>query len=286
MRIQGEAYPEFAPVLQALFAALSGPQGNQILQGRSQNPIEAGLVHALSSIQARPNFGEIVSATNEYSQTLAHLAILYEYPSLLRHLVDWSIDLAISDVNGLTALHCAYMKGDLPSVRILQRGGAPEAAKDKLGRIPSDLQPEGFGRGPDIDAQAHPPGYDDHEEVEFGGRSRALDFDRDEDSGYVQSDSEDGASDAKKPTGIAIDPFADGDEGGNGGGNVQIAPGSGELVIRRVPRMLPSPPSYTSFNVSRNLRDVTSKPVDILTWGISSACDSSDGGGGITMSFE
>jgi len=284
MRIQGDAYPEFAPVLQALFAALSRPQGNQILQGRDQNPIEAGMVHALSSIQARPNFGEIVSATNEYSQTLVHLAILYDYPSLLRHLVDWSIDLAISDVNGLTALHLAYMKGDLPSVRILQRGGAPVAAKDKLGRIPSDLQPEGFGRGSDIDAEAHPPGHDYDEEMEFGGRSRALD--KDEDSGYDQSDSEDGASDAKEPTGTAIDPFADGDEGGSGSGNVQIAPGSNEPVIGRGLRIPPSPPLDTSFNVSRNLCDATSKPVDTLTWGISSACDSGNGGGGIIMSFE
>ena len=41
------------------------------------------------------------------------------------------------------------MKGDLHSVRILRRGDAPEAAKDKLGRIPLGLQPRGFGRGPD-----------------------------------------------------------------------------------------------------------------------------------------
>ena len=38
------------------------------------------------------------------------------------------------------------MKGDLHSVQILRRGDAPEASKDKLGRIPSDLQPKGFGR--------------------------------------------------------------------------------------------------------------------------------------------
>ena len=277
MRIQGQAYPEFAPVLQALFAALSAPQGNQILQGGSQNTIETGLVHALSCIQAIPNFREIVSTTNEYSQTLAHLAILYDYPSLLRHLVDWFIDLSISDVNGLTALHLAYMKGDLPSVRNLQRGGAPEAAKDRLGRIPSDLQPEGFGRGPDIDTEAHLPGNDNDEEVELKGHFRALDLDEDKDSGNDQFASEDGVSDAKEPTGISIDSFADGDEGGNGSGNVQIAPGSKEPVIGRGLQILPSPPSDTSFNVSKNLRDAVSEPVDISTWGASSACDSGDG---------
>ena len=153
---------------------------NQTLQGRSggvqpqENPTEAGLVHALICIQARPSFHEIVSTTNEYGQTLAHLAILYDYPSLLRHLVDWCIDLAIADVNGLTALHCAYMKGDLHSVRVLRRGGAPEAAKDKLGRIPSDLQPEGFGRDFDADVDMHPPGNGIDEQVALGGRFSAL----------------------------------------------------------------------------------------------------------------
>jgi len=286
MRIQGQAYPEFAPVLQALFAALSAPQGNQILQGGSQSTIETGLVHALSSIQALPNFREIVSTTNEYSQTLAHLAILYDYPSLLRHLVDWSIDLSISDVNGLTALHLAYMKGDLPSVRYLQRGGAPEAAKDRLGRIPSDLQPEGFGRGPDIDAEAHLPGNDNHEVVEFGGHFRAIDLDEDRHSGYDQLASEDGVSDAKEPIGISIDLFADGDEGGSGSGNVQIAPESKEPVIGRGLQILPSPPFDTSFNVSKNLCDAAPEPVDISTWGFSSVCDSGDGGGRNNMTLK
>jgi hypothetical protein len=230
MRIQGQAYPEFAPVLQALFTALSAPQGNQIPQGRSQNPIETGLVHALKRIQERPNFREIVSTTNEYSQTLAHLAILYDYPSLLRHLVDWCIDLAISDVNGLTALHCAYMKDDLHGVQILRSGGAPEAAKDKLGRIPSDLQPEGFGRGFDIDAEVRLPENAIDEQVELGGQFGALDLDEDKDSGH---DSEDDASDAKELAGIAIASFAE-ERKGSGGESVQIAPVSKWPVITRI----------------------------------------------------
>jgi len=188
--------------------------GNQTQHRESQDPIETGLVHVLNSIQARPNFREIVSTTNDYSQTLAHLAILFDYPSLLRHLVDWSIDLAIPDVNGLTALHYAYMKGNLHNVRILQRGGAPEAAKDKLGRIPSDLQSEGFGSGFDISAEAHLPGSDNDGQVVLGRQFRAFHLDEDKDSRY-QSDSEDGAYDAKEPVGIAIDSFADGDEGGS-----------------------------------------------------------------------
>ncbi len=52
-------------------------------------------MEALSCLQARPNFHEIVSTTNDFHQTLAHLAILYEHPSLLGHLVEWHIDLTI-----------------------------------------------------------------------------------------------------------------------------------------------------------------------------------------------
>ena len=151
-------------MLQALLTSLRGPQPNRGLQGGSHgagprdDPIEIGLIEALSCLQARPNFHEIVSTANDYHQTLAHLAILYDYPSLLGRLAEWPIDLTIADVNGLTALHCAYMKGDLDSVRILRRGGASETATDKLGRTPSELLPEGLdGFDRDIDLEE---GYD------------------------------------------------------------------------------------------------------------------------------
>ena len=42
-----------------------------------------------------------------------------------------------------------------------------EAAQDKLGRIPSDMQPEGFGRGFDTDVEMHSPG---NEQVALRGR--------------------------------------------------------------------------------------------------------------------
>ena len=121
---------------------------------RRDSPIETDLVDALRLLQVRPNFQGIVSTTNEWGQTLAHLSILYDYPSLLSSLVDWRIDLTIADANGLTALHYAYMKGDMDSVRILRRGGASETVMDKLGRTPLDLHPEGFGSSTAIDAKA------------------------------------------------------------------------------------------------------------------------------------
>jgi hypothetical protein len=268
--------------LQALLTALSGPQGSRNLQGGGhgiqpqRDLIETGLVQALRALQARPDFREILSTTNEYSQTLAHLAVLYDYPPLLRHLVDWCIDLAISDVHGLTALHCAYIKGDLHSVHILRRGGAPEAVKDKLGRIPSDLRPERVGRG--IDAEMYPLGNDIEEQVALRGQCSALDLDEDNDSGHGQSDSGDNASNTKDPAGIVVESFADGGEGGSEGRSGQIAAGGKEPVIKRGPRILPSTPFDTSIsNLFKNYRGAASKPANILTRGIPPTSNSDDG---------
>ena len=135
-------------------------QGSWTRQKGNRSPlrleaiIELNLVEALRSLQAQPNFREIVSTTNKWGQTLAHLSIFHGYPSLLRSLIDWRIDLTIADANGLTALHHAYMKGDLDSVRILRRGGASEVVMDKLGRTPLDLRPEGYVSVFDLDNDA------------------------------------------------------------------------------------------------------------------------------------
>ena len=112
---------------------------------------ETELTEALGCLQARSNLDEIVSATNDYNQILAHLSIFYDYPSLLGRLVEWSINLGIADVNDLTTLHCIYMKGDVECVRILRRGDSSETLTDKLGRTPSELQPEGFEFDASID---------------------------------------------------------------------------------------------------------------------------------------
>ena len=93
------------------------------------------------------------------------------------------------------------MKGDLHSVRILRRGDAPEAAKDNIGRIPLDLQPEGVGRGLDIDVEMDAPGNEIDKQVASGGRFSALALDEDNDSGRGQSDSKVYASDTKQPAG-------------------------------------------------------------------------------------
>ena len=239
-------------MLQALLTSLHGRQPNRGLQGGSHgagprdDPIETSLIEALGCLQARPNFHEIVSTTNDYHQTLAHLSILYDYPSLLALLVEWQVDLTIADVNGLTALHCAYMKGDLDSVRNLRRGGASGNATDKLGRTPSELLPEGlegFDSDIDLDAEVaagldpalYPETDDIDEQLALGEQFSALDLEDDNDSGHGQSDSEDDVSEDEEedPDGMVIDsvPGDDGgDSGGVAGGSGVVASGSGGMA--------------------------------------------------------
>ena len=195
--------------------------------------------------------------TNDYSQTLAHLSIFYGYPSLLRHLAEWRIDLTIADVNGLTALHCAFMKGDLDSVRILRQGGAPETVTDKLGRTPSDLQPEGFGSAIDLDAEVAagldtemwPEENDIDEQMALGEQLNTLDSSDDNDSGHSQSDFGD-VSDQGDTENMAAGSFTVG--GGSGGG--QFASSPKKLAIRIINEPLlerneelwsPNSPRYT-----------------------------------------
>ena len=69
------------------------------------------MIQALEPLQSTDNFDKFVSMTNDYNQTLAHLAVMFRYFKLRKRLVDWGIDLTIADVNGLIPLHCAYRVG-------------------------------------------------------------------------------------------------------------------------------------------------------------------------------
>ena len=217
-------------MLRALLTTLNEPQPNRKLRGSHAagprvDPIETRLIEALSSLQARPKFRELLSTPNDYHQTLAHLSILYDYPSLLDRLVKWHIDLAIADVNGLTALHCAYMKGDLDSVHILKRGGASGIVTDRLGRTPSELQPEGLKGldlgidpetelvGSDAEIYAETDDIDIDEQLTIGKQCCALNLDNGIDSGRSQLGSANNISEDKEPDSTV----AGSDEGDNGG---------------------------------------------------------------------
>ena len=120
-------------------------------EGTRHDEIETALIQALAPLQNTLNFGGLISKTNDYKQTLAHFAVLYGYSNLLKRLVGWNIDLTIADVNGFTALHSAYKKGDRVCVDLLLEKGASETVLDALGRAPSHLMPEGFASLKDHD---------------------------------------------------------------------------------------------------------------------------------------
>ena len=120
------------------------PQKPQNDSGTVQaDRIQSSVIKILQSLREKSDFDNIVSTCGDSNRTLAHLSAQFGYRSLLKHLVEWKIDLTVADVNGLTALHCAYLAGDQESIQILLRAGASLYVEDKLGRLPRDLAPAG-----------------------------------------------------------------------------------------------------------------------------------------------
>jgi len=196
LRMEEKGRPEYNPMIQALLTMLQGDHAPQDSANSQAGQIESSLLRALSSLREKPNFDGIVSTSNDSSQTLAHLSVLYGYKSLLRHLVEWRIDLRVADISGLTALHCAYLKEDRESIRILLRGGAAPSIEDRLGRLPRDLAPEGSDLANwlegEIGTGVGPPPIEIDEEIALGEQFTALEAEEehDNDSGHGGSDSE------------------------------------------------------------------------------------------------
>jgi len=101
--------------------------------------LEGWALQFLDSLADKPSWENTVSLVNAHHQTLAHLAVLFRYTTLLKKVTQWGIDVDVQDVNGFTALHCAYLCGDLDSVGILKGYGADEDIQDNLGRRPLDM---------------------------------------------------------------------------------------------------------------------------------------------------
>ena len=158
IRIQEYCTPEVSAALDILRKEAKNPNlkrnGKQPLPSgeASHVEVEAAIIQSLAPLQDTLGFGEVISTTNDYKQTLAHFAVFFGYTNLLRRLLEWNIDLTIADVNGFTALHCAYKEGDRACVDLLLAKGAPETVLDALGRAPSHLMPEGFTSLSDYDA--------------------------------------------------------------------------------------------------------------------------------------
>ena len=186
---------------QAILNILNPPLNEQH-QGRGDRTplnetVESSVIQALLSLRTQRNFQHVISISNDYSQTLVHLSVLYGFKTLLKHLLDWSAELGVADSNGLTALHCAYLAGDLESILLLRRGGASMYTQDKLGRLPLDFWPGGPDSASEVEAaiaaklENGPPMTHNNtdEQVVLSAQFDALD-----DECYGGNDSGDGGS--------------------------------------------------------------------------------------------
>ena len=191
-RIQEESPPEIAAALDILHKEVTKrnlkTNGKRLPPGEEtrHDEIETTIIQALAPFQHTPDFGELISKTNDYKQTLAHFAVLFGYTNLLKRLVGWNIDHTIADVNGFTALHCAYKMGDGVCVGLLLEKGASETVMDALGRAPSHLMPEAFASLNDHDTDMT---SDDQPELEQ--KLDAASAFQSTDSRHVVSDSGD-----------------------------------------------------------------------------------------------
>ena len=105
---------------------------------RSSLP-ESAFLGILSALEHLPDFPRLLATVNEQSQTLLHLATHLRYRELVQKLIHWGIDPDIKDVNGSTALHAAYLCGDLFVVGLLEAEAATLFVLDELGRPPAQL---------------------------------------------------------------------------------------------------------------------------------------------------
>ena len=129
--------PDHSPDNCALIQHMA--QSQHHLAPISANEMENVAFRFLASFVGSSCWREMISFTNNYKQTLAHLAVLFQYTALLEKLVEWDINLDVQDLNGFTALHCAYLCKDWECVRLLRCAGADEDLEDNLGRLPVDV---------------------------------------------------------------------------------------------------------------------------------------------------
>jgi hypothetical protein len=117
-----------------LVSRSNDPASSSLLEGL---PGEEISIRFLSACSTRPQWRQSISITNEYGQTLAHLAVALGYAQLLQHLIHWGIDLHVADITGATALHLAYVFHQSHCAALLIQSGARVFVLDDLGRPPS-----------------------------------------------------------------------------------------------------------------------------------------------------
>ena len=131
--------------------------------------LEELAINFLCPYSTHPDWKQIVSSSNEYGQTIAHISVTLGYFRLLRYLFRWEIDLGIVDNMGSTALHYAYIFRQEECARLLIHAGANALLLDNLGRSPSDLDPS-------LEVKLHPTVGIDGDSITHSASSTGCDI--------------------------------------------------------------------------------------------------------------
>jgi len=119
-------------------AAEAAKDYNNVLK---EEELEEISIHFLSDYCRTEGWRKTISSCNKHGQTLAHISVMLGYLHLLRHLVAWGIDLNLTDLQGSTALHYAFLCRKTECATLLILSGADELTLDELGRSPWVLNP-------------------------------------------------------------------------------------------------------------------------------------------------
>ena len=137
--------PALAQELQRLLGRSSSNTPSNIGSFRSaggdssRRPSETLLIEFLASFESSSDFSRLVSISNDYGQTLAHLAVPFRCNALLGALIKWGSDISVPDANGFTPLDFAYLYEAQECIDILLTAGASTALVDTAGQTPREL---------------------------------------------------------------------------------------------------------------------------------------------------
>ena len=145
MGAEQNSNPTLAQELQRLLGRSSSNTPSNIGSFRSAGgdssggPSETLLIEFLASFESSSDFSRLISITNDYGQTLAHLAVPFRCSALLGALIKWGSDISVPDANGFTPLDFAYLYKAQECIDTLLVAGASSAMVDAKGQTPREL---------------------------------------------------------------------------------------------------------------------------------------------------
>lgn len=98
----------------------------------------------LSTETTTGSTASVINHSTSGGQTLLHLSVFLNFPTIVKFLLSHNIDLDARDKNGYTALHFAALKRSTKCARLLVEAGAALDIVNALGKTPSEIAPSGF----------------------------------------------------------------------------------------------------------------------------------------------